>query len=213
MGIPKTMDNDIAVTDHCPGFGQRGPLHGGHGAGTGGGRAQPAHPRGGAGGSGAATRAGPRPPPPWPGSRRATRPTCSTLPSGRFMRTSSWTGWAICTASWAAWSWWPARVSTTTRASPSCPPSSRPGAPRTSEMCPPIWRSWWCGGWASRPAARSRASWPGPPSPGSPRWMPPKQRRRPRGLPGGAGRGDGADGGLPPPVLRALPLRDLPGAH
>ena len=25
MGIPKTMDNDIAVTDHCPGFGAAWP--------------------------------------------------------------------------------------------------------------------------------------------------------------------------------------------
>ena len=65
MGIPKTMDNDIAVTDHCPGFG--------HGAGTGGGRAQPAHPRGGAGGSGPQRGLdhGRRRPGPGAGGRRA----------------------------------------------------------------------------------------------------------------------------------------------
>lgn len=52
MGIPKTMDNDIAVTDHCPGFGSVARYMAGTVPGTGGGRAQPAHPRGGAGGSG-----------------------------------------------------------------------------------------------------------------------------------------------------------------
>ena len=58
----------------------------------------------------------------------------------------------------------------------------------------------------------------GHPGPGLHRLAVPGGCRRsrgggPRGLPGGAGRGDGADGGLPPRVLRALPLRDLPGAH
>ena len=43
MGIPKTMDNDIAVTDHAPGFGsaartQRGLDYGGQRAGAAGGR-------------------------------------------------------------------------------------------------------------------------------------------------------------------------------
>ena len=212
MGIPKTMDNDIAVTDHCPGFGSVARYM----AGT-------VRELGWTCAAcpstwwcwrlWAATRAGPRPPPPWPGSRRATRPTCSTLPSGRFMRTSSWTGWAICTASWAAWSWWPARVSTTTRASPSCPhlPDRALHVLRRCVLPPGA-----AGGAAAGHQGPQREA--GHPGPGLHRLAVPGGCRRsrgggPRGLPGGAGRGDGADGGLPPPVLRALPLRDLPGAH
>lgn len=72
MGIPKTMDNDIAVTDHCPGFGSVARYM----AGTVrelGVDAQPAHPRGGAGGSGPQRGLdhGRRRPGPGAGGRRA----------------------------------------------------------------------------------------------------------------------------------------------
>ncbi|MFQ7855937.1 MAG: 6-phosphofructokinase [Flavonifractor plautii] len=177
MGIPKTMDNDIAVTDHCPGFGSVARYMAGTvrelGVDV---RSLPIHvvvleALGRNAGWTTAAAALAR-------EQEGDAPHLLYPPERPFHEDEFLDRVGDRTASWAAWSWWPARVSTTTRASPSCPPSSRPGAPRTSEMCPPT--SGAAGGAAAghQGPQRSRASWPGPPSHGSPRWMPPKPRRR-----------------------------------
>ena len=73
MGIPEDHGQRHCRHRPLPRLRQRGPLHGGHGAGAGGGRAQPAHPRGGAGGSGPQRGLdhGRRRPGPGAGGRRA----------------------------------------------------------------------------------------------------------------------------------------------
>lgn len=160
MGIPKTMDNDIAVTDHCPGFGSVARYMAGTvrelGVDV---RSLPIHVvvlealgRNAGWTTAAAALAreqeGDAPHLLYPPERPFHEDEFLDRVGDMYRKL----GGVVVVASEGLHD---------DEGKPIVPPSSRPGAPRTSEMCPPIWRRWWCGGWASRPAARSRASWPG----------------------------------------------------
>ena len=208
MGIPKTMDNDIAVTDHCPGFGSVArymagtvrelavdvrslPIHVvvlealGRNAGWTTAASALAREQGGD---------GPHLiyPPERPFREEEFLDEVKTL----YDRL----GGVIVVASEGLHD---------EGGKPIVPPIFQTGRSTYFGDVSAHLPSWWCAGWASRPAARSRASWPGPPSPGSPRWMPPRRRRRaarPAGRCSPARRaGWWASAACPPPPTGARP--------
>ena len=131
VGIPKTVDNDIAVTDHAPGFGSAARFIAGITSEISQDvRSLPIHVsvieamgRNAGWVTAASALAAPE---------TATAQTSSTCPSVPSTKRSSWRRWATSTARRAAWSWWPARASPVSTASPSWSPSSRWAAPPTT---------------------------------------------------------------------------------
>ena len=177
MGIPKTMDNDIAVTDHCPGFGSVARYMAGTvrelGVDV---RSLPIHVvvlealgRNAGWTTAAAALAreqeGDAPHLLYPPERPFHEDEFLDRVGDMYRKL----GGVVVVASEGLHD---------DEGKPIVPPIFQTGRSTYFGDVSSHLRSWWCGGWASRPAARSRASWPGPPSPGSPRWMPPKQRRR-----------------------------------